>query len=338
MIRARRICRTGVALLVGAAPLAAAGCTGGGGGEQLHVTALFDAAVGIYPSGDVVVLDQPVGTIDEVELDGDRVRVELRLRADVPLPADVRASIEAETVLGERRIVLSPSWDPQLAAADAAQLADGDVIPVERTSAPTEPDEALQAFNQLLSSLDPQTVGDVVTDGAQLLDGRGAQIGESIDAAAALAETLAAVDQPILDTAASLNRVAGVLNARDAQLGALIDNFGAAVGVVADERARIDSFLTSLAGLTTQVNDVLDTHGTELPDTLATLTATLQVVQTNADTLPVLASTLPFLAESFEAAYKPEIGGFFLKVNTSEVLSTVLVQLLDAVGLYPGTV
>lgn len=333
----RRLRWVTAALVLVATPLAAGGCAGGTG-DDLHVTVLFDAAVGIYPSGDVVVLDQPVGTIEEVALDGDRVRVELRLRADVPLPADVRASIEAETVLGERRIVLSPSWNPQLAAADAARLAEGDVIPVDRTSAPTEPDEALQAFNQLLSSLDPQTVGDVVTDGAELLDGRGAQIGESIDASAALAETLAAVDQPILDTAASLNRVASVLNARDAQLRTLIDNFGAAVGVVADERAQIDSFLTSLAGLTTQVNGILDTHGTELPNTLATLTATLQVVQTNADTLPVLASTLPFLAESFEAAYKPEIGGFFLKVNTSEVLATVLIQLLDAVGLYPGTV
>lgn len=318
--------------------MSVAGCSTSAAGEQLEVAALFDAAVGIYPSGDVVVLDQPVGTIESVELDGDRVRVELRVRGDVPLPADVSASIEAETVLGERRIVLSPSWNPELAAAGAARLVDGDVIPVERTSAPTEPDEALQAFNQLLSSLEPQTVGGLVTDGAQLLDGRGAQIGETIDASASLATTLAAVDQPILDTAASLNRVAAVLNERDTQLQTLIDNFGVAVGVLADERAQVDSFLTSVAGVTTQVNDLLDAHATQLPDTLATLTATLQVVQVNADTLSVLTGTLPVVAESFEAAYRPEIGGFFLKVNTSEVLSTVLIQLLDAVGLYPGTV
>ena len=38
------------------------------------------------------------------------------------------------------------------------------------------------------------------------------------------------------------------------------------------------------------------------------------------------------------AETREQIGGFFLKVNTSAVLETVIVQLLDAVGLYPGTV
>jgi virulence factor Mce-like protein len=324
-------------LVLSLAAGAAAGC-GSDGSATIDVTAVFDSAVGVYPTGDVVVLDHPVGSIATVELGGDAVRIELRIRSDVPLPADVHASIEAETVLGERRIVLSPSWDEAREASDAPRLADGDVIPAERTSSPTEPDEALQAFNQLLSSLDPSTVGGLVSDGAELLDGRGAVLGEAIEASASLAGTLAAVDQPILDTATSLNRVAGVLTERDAQLRSLIDGFGTAVGILADEQAQIDTFLTSVAGLSGQVDGLLDTHADDLPAMLATLTATLQVVQSNADTLPVLTSTLPQIAESFEAAYKPEIGGFFLKVNTLAVLDTVVVQLLDAVGLYPGTV
>ena len=324
-----------VALGLLTAPLAACG---GAADATIGVTAMFDSAVGVYPTGDVVVLDHPVGTIGSVELDGDAVRIELRIREDVPLPADVSASIEAETVLGERRIVLSPPWDAVRAADGSPRLRDGAVIPAQRTSSPTEPDEALQAFNQLLSSLDPPTVGGLVSDGAQLLDGRGDELGQAIDASASLASTLAAVDQPLLDTAASLNRIATTLNERDAQLRSLIDGFGSAVGILSDEQAQVDAFLTSLAGLSGQVDSLLDTHAEQLPEMLATLTATLQVVQTNADTLPVLTNTLPIIAESFEAAYKPEIGGFFLKVNTSAVLETVIVQLLDAVGLYPGPI
>jgi virulence factor Mce-like protein len=332
---ARRLALRVVAIGVAASPLAACG---GDGEATIEVTAMFDSAVGVYPTGDVVVLDHAVGTIEAVELDGDAVRLELRVRADVPLPADVHASIEAETVLGERRIVLSPPWNSEREASGAQRLRDGDVIPADRTSSPTEPDEALQAFNQLLSSLDPDTVGGLVSDGADLLEGRGDELGRAIDASASLASTLATVDQPLLDTAASLNQLAGVLNERDAQLRSLIDGFGSATGILADEQAQVDTFLTSLAELSGQVDGLLDTHAQQLPAMLATLTATLQVVQSNADTLPVLTSTLPVVAESFEAAYRPEIGGFFLKVNTLAVLETVVVQLLDAVGIYPGTV
>ena len=52
----------------------------------------------------------------------------------------------------------------------------------------------------------------------------------------------------------------------------------------------------------------------------------------------MLADELPVVTESFEAAYKEDIGGFFLKVNTLAVAETVVIQLLDAVGLYPGEV
>ncbi|MDP1821097.1 MAG: MCE family protein [Acidimicrobiales bacterium] len=332
--------RGGVALVVSAMAgvvLATSACAGSGD-DMMAVTAMFDSAVGVYESGDVVVLDQAVGTVEEVELDGDGVRVEMRVRRDVPLPADVNAAIESQTVLGERSIVLFPAWNQQLERSDAARLVDGDVIPPERTELPVEPDEALQSFNELLSSLNPDAVGGLVSDGAQILDGRGQRIGASIDAVADLTETLAAVDEPMLRAAESFNQVAGTLNQRDAQLRSLIDDFGVATGVLADERAQIETLLSSLVGLTGEMRGILDTHGERLPEMIATLVATLEVVETNADTIPVLTSTLPQVAESFEKAYKPELGGFFLKANTLPILDVVVKQMLDAVGLYPGEI
>lgn len=314
-----------------------AGCGSGSGGTHT-VTAEFDAAVGVYETGDVVVLDQVIGTVEEVELRDDAVVVEMRIRDDVPLPADVRATIEAQTVLGERRIALFPAWNADLEAAGARKLGDGAHIPRERTLVPVEPDQALQAFNELLAGLDPDAVGGLVSDGATILDDRGQRINEALTGVSQLSETLAAVDEPLLATAASLNQVAGVLNQRDEQLRQLIDDFGAAVGTLADERAQVQSLLGSLVGLTDQTGELLDAHAERLPATIATLAATLNVVEANASTLTVLTDTLPVITESFEAAYKPEIAGFFLNVNTLAVAETVVEQLLDAVGLYPGEI
>jgi virulence factor Mce-like protein len=323
-----------VAILVGGL---LAGCSLDSG-DRMTVTAEFDSAVGIYETGDVLVLGQAVGTIEDVELRDDLVRITMSIRDDVPLPADVTATIQATSVLGERSIALSPSWSPELEEAGAPRLADGDNIPRDRTQEPVEPDQALQAFNELLAGLDPDAVGGLVTDGATILDGRGERINTSIGAVAELSDTLAAVDGPLLDTAASLNRIAGVLNQRDAQLRALIDDFGAAVGTLADERRQIESLLGTLVDLTGQTEYILDAHAERLPATIATLAATVGVVEANSSTLTVLTDTLPEVVESFEAAYKPELGGFYLNVNTLAVVQTVVEQLLDAVGLFPGDI
>lgn len=333
MNRSRRL--LAALIIAGAAFLPGCGGDGGGG---MEVTVLFDSAVGVYETSDVLSLDAAIGTVEDVELTGDNVRVVLSLRDDVPLPADVQATIEAQTVLGERNVTLFPAWSAELESSGAERLADGDTIPLERTSVPVEPDEALQAFNELVASLDPDVVGGLVTDSATILDGRGERVGASIDAATDLTETLQAIDGPMLEAAASLNQVASVLNTRDAQLRALIDDFGVAVEVLAGEREQVQGLLSSLVGLSGEVTAILDVHGERLPPTIATLVAAMQVVETNRDTITVLADQLPVVTESFEAAYKEDIGGFFLKVNTLAVAETVVIQLLDAVGLYPGEV
>jgi virulence factor Mce-like protein len=314
-----------------------AACGSGSGGTRT-VAAEFDSAVGVYETGDVVVLDQVIGTVEEVELRDDLVVVEMSIRDDIPLPADVQATIEAQTVLGERSVTLFPAWNPELESAGADKLEEGARIPLERTQVPVEPDQALQAFNELLAGLDPEALGGLVTDGATILDGRGARINEAISGVSQLSETLAAIDEPLLATAASVNRVAGVLNQRDAQLRQLIGDFGAAVGTLADERAEVQSLLDSLVGLTDRTRQLLDTHAERLPATIATLAATLNVVEANTATLTVLTDTLPVVTESFAAAYKPDLGGFYLNVNTSAVVQTVVEQLLHAVGLFPGEI
>lgn len=337
-MRRRSLRRAAAAAVVVALAGGVLAVCGSGSGGTRTITAEFDSAVGVYESGDVVVLDQVIGTVDEVELRDDAVVVEMSIRADIPLPADVHATIDAQTLLGERSITLFPSWNPELEAAGAGKLEDGARIPRERTQVPVEPDQALQAFNELLAGLDPDAVGGLVSDGATILDGRGQRISEAITGVSQLSETLAAVDEPLLATAASLNQIAGVLNQRDAQLRQLIDDFGAAVGTLADERAQVESLLGSLVTLTDQTRQLLDAHAEQLPATIATLAATLNVVEANASTLTVLTDTLPEITESFEAAYKPEIAGFYLNVNTLAVAETVVEQLLDAVGLYPGEI
>jgi virulence factor Mce-like protein len=332
-----RLRRAASLALLGLALLPVASC-GGGGGASYHLTAVFESTIGLYPSGDVQVMGMPVGHVDDIEIDGTSVRVEMTIDADVPLPADVQATIGQTQLIGERNVVLFPPWDAAHEAAGAGRARDGDVIPRARTQVPVEPDEGLQAFNDLAESLDADVVRGFVTDAADVLDGRGDDIGQAIDQAAGLGRTLSEVDQQLVAAADHLHVLAGSLATREEQLGRLVDSFSSATRVLADERQGISRFLTSIVELTAQGKELLDTYGDQLPGDIATATALASILERNTGSANQLISTFPLLAEGIARSYQPAIDGIYLRANITPTVQSLLDILSDQLGVLPQLV
>jgi virulence factor Mce-like protein len=334
--RTARLWRTAVAALAAALLLPVTAC--GGGSDGYHLSAVFESTIGLYPSGDVQVMGMPVGRVDDIQIDGTSVRVEMTIDADVPLPADVQATIGQTQLIGERNVVLFPPWDAAHEAAGAAKAGDGDVIPRERTQVPVEPDEGLQAFNDLAQSLDADVVRGFVTDAADVLEGRGDEIGQAIDQAAGLGRTLSEVDQQLVAAADHLHVLAGSLSTREEQLGRLVDSFSSATQVLADEREGISSFLGALVELTTQGRDLLDTYGDQLPGDIATATALASILERNTGSANQLISIFPLLAEGIARSYQPAIDGIYLRANLTPTVRTLLDVLSEQLGVLPPLV
>src|SRR5215204_2333928 len=96
------------------AALVAGGCSvfgggDGGGGDDLQLTVYFERAVALYPESHVKVMGLDAGTILDVVPEGERVRVELVVDGDVPIPADVHAAVVPLSLIGERNVVLQPA-------------------------------------------------------------------------------------------------------------------------------------------------------------------------------------------------------------------------------------
>ena len=335
MRRAHLPVRLVVAVALAAAPLAGCGLTGDGVADGYRLTAHFDTAVGLYPFGDVSVMGVAVGTVDAVEIDDDHVRVEMTIDPDVPLPADVQATIEPLTLIGERNVVLYPPWDEAMAAAGEERARPGAVIPRQRTSTPAEPDEALQAFDELARSLEPETVADLVTGADEALRGLGDELGLAIDQTSGITTTLAEVDEQLLDAADSLHVLAGSLLEREEQLGALIRTFSSTTDVLASERAGIERFLSSIVTLTEQGRSVLATYGDQLPADIAHLSALALVLDANARAAEQLVASLPEVAEAIEQGFQPEIGGVYLRANATPTLLGLVDVLRDLLGVLP---
>ena len=72
------------------------------------------------------------------------------------------------------------------------------MIPLERTSIPVEPDEALAALKRFLDSLDPGATGRLVTNLADDLEGNGQKLNTALGGLADLTSTLADKDDELV--------------------------------------------------------------------------------------------------------------------------------------------
>jgi virulence factor Mce-like protein len=321
-------------LLVGIA-LVAGGCSVLGGDDgpgSYHMTVHFERAVALYPDSHVKVMGLDAGTITEVVPEGDEVRVELEIDGDVPIPADVHAAVVPLSLIGERNVVLYPPWQPGDERAE-----DGDVIPLERTEIPAEPDEALQAFTDLARDLDPEEVARLVSEGAESLDGRGDDLNRALAEAGDLAQLVAREDDSLVAIAEDMNELATTLGTREQQLGELLDSFAAATGVLADERQGIEALAAGLGDLATEGNALVAAHEEQLPEDLAQISRTAQSVRVNVDAVAQLIRALARNSVGLIGAHDDELGVLVQRINLTPLTAELLRPFFAALGIGVGS-
>lgn len=300
----------------------------GGGPGAVHLTVNFRRAVAVYPGSSVRVMGLDAGTIDAVVPEGNRVRVEISVDHDVPVPADVKAAVVPLSLIGERSVTLFPAWQEGEARAH-----DGDVIPIERTTVPAEPDEALQAFTDLARGLDPDEVARLVHEGAETLDGRGDLLNESLTQMGDLSQLMATEDDSLVAVAGNLNELAGTLGRRQEQLGHVIDSFATASGVLADERQDIQDLLAGLGQLAQEGDGIVRSAEDHLPEDLAQLARLTRSVHTNLDAVALLVDALNRNSQGLIGAYDAGMGVLVQRINLTPITAEVLRPLFTALGL-----
>src|SRR5699024_10534372 len=120
------------------------------GPDTYRVQATFTAAPGLYEGNAVKVLGVRVGTIAGVDPGDSGVRVEMDIREDTTLPADVQAYLLAPNVVNDRYVALGPGY------TGGPSLGPDGTIPVERTVLPQSVDQILASVDRLADQLGPE--------------------------------------------------------------------------------------------------------------------------------------------------------------------------------------
>lgn len=299
-----------------------------GGGDTYRLTAYFPRAVSVFPSSDVRVLGLPAGSVSDIVIDGNQVRVDMAIPAGIKVPADATAQIVPQSLIGERYIQISPAFKNGMKAAK-----DGDVI--EKTVIPVEPDEALAALKKFMDSLDPKGIGNLITNLDEDLRGNGARLNGALGELSQLVQTFAQKDDVLLRIVDSFDKLTATLATREQQLGEVMDAFAEATQVLADERQSIEDLVSGLADLSSNGLALIGEHAGALRTDITTLAGAAATIDANLTAVTQLLAAGPQLTKGIIGAYNPELRAFDLRNNFSPLVTDLADVLLGQLGLPP---
>jgi phospholipid/cholesterol/gamma-HCH transport system substrate-binding protein len=145
------------------------------------VVAYFPDTLALYAGDKVQIMGVPVGAIDAIEPDGDKMKVTFHYDKSFKVPANATASILNPSLVASRDIQLSPPY------TGGPVMGDNAVIPLDRTQVPVEYDELRDSLNRILTDLGPTKdeprgpFGDIIESAANGFAGKGEQLNKTLN-------------------------------------------------------------------------------------------------------------------------------------------------------------
>jgi virulence factor Mce-like protein len=224
-----------------------------------HYTAKFAQAAALRPGNPITIAGIPVGEVLSMKLAGDHVEAELKVRNDVVLGENSRATIKITTILGSRYLSIRP--------AGPGRLPD-DTFDLRHTEVPYDLQEALAdvttTFEQVDSDQFAQTLG--------ILGQQMQSLPEIVPQAMRNTHTLSTIIAERRDQLGSLlqttETVTNTLRRQQSTLGSLVNQGNS---LVAEFVARRESFTSMMDGLTNLVQTLADIAVDDRPELEAVL-------------------------------------------------------------------
>lgn len=287
--------------------------------DQRTVTAYFSSAVAVYPDNDVRVLGVPIGRITSVQPQGRAVKVEMDLDDDVQVPADASAVVVAPSLVAGRSIQLTPAY------TGGPQLADGAVIPLQRTAVPLGVDELVRTADELAVMLGPHganregALAEVLDVGADNLRGNGQALNETVGSLAELSGTLSGSRQELFGTVAQLQSFTSTLAVNDPQVRRFTTRLADVSNLLAAERDDLGAALHELSLALGEVAVFVQDNRSLVRSNVDRLTEVSAVLVAQRDALAEILDIAPTGLNNVANAYNGASGTLDTRANIEEL-------------------
>ncbi len=220
------------------------------------VTAYFANSNGIFTGDEVRILGVPVGEIERIEAEPDKVKITFWFDRQYAVPADAMAVILSPSLVTSRAIELTPAY------TGGPTLESDAVIPQERTAVPVEWDDfraQLQRLTQMLQPIEPggvSTLGAFINTTADNLRGEGVNVHDTIVKLSQAFSALGDHSTDIFSTVKNLSTLVTALQGSTDLMGELNQNLAAVTTLLADDPGEVSAAAEDLDTAVSQVSPV----------------------------------------------------------------------------------
>ncbi|WP_431236203.1 MCE family protein (plasmid) [Mycolicibacterium psychrotolerans] len=171
---------------------------------RYEVSVDLASAASLYPNANVTYRGTTVGRVVDVKLTATGATALLSLDSATKIPADLEAQVHSQNAVGEVFVALEPR------SGLGRALADGDVIPRDRTTTPPDINSLLSATNTGLQAIPHERLKSAIDDAYTAVGNLGPELSRIVRGSTALAidakqnlesiKTIIDQSKPVLDS------------------------------------------------------------------------------------------------------------------------------------------
>ncbi|MBX9979054.1 MAG: mammalian cell entry protein [Mycobacterium sp.] len=273
------------------------------------ITAYFHTATAIYPGDDVRVSGLKVGTIESIQPAGTQARMVMRVDHGISIPADAKAVIVAQNLVAARYVQLTPAY-----RSVGATMADGAVIPVNRTATPVEWDEIKDQLMRLATDFGPNSkvstpsVARFIDAAANALGGNGDKLRQTLAQLSAVGRIFANGSGNLVDIIKNLQTFVGALRDSNVQLVQFNDRLATLTSVLDDNKSSLDAALTDLSSAVGEVQRFIAGTRDQTAEQITRLADLTQILVDNKMALQNVLHVAPNALANAYNDYDPDVG------------------------------
>ncbi|MCV7278437.1 MCE family protein [Mycolicibacterium flavescens] len=227
-----------------------------------HYTARFLQAAALQPGNPITVAGIPVGEVSSMELKGDHVEAGLKVRDDVVLGEDSRASIKITTILGSRYLALFPDGPGSLP---------DNTFDLTHTEVPYDLQEALSDVTTTYEQVDSDQFAETLSILGRQLETLPPVIPQALENTHTLSTIIAQRRDQLGELLETTELVSSTLRRQQSTIGNLVNQGNSLLGEFVARRATFHAMMDALTNLVQKLSDIVIDDRPELEELLANL-------------------------------------------------------------------
>jgi phospholipid/cholesterol/gamma-HCH transport system substrate-binding protein len=239
-------------------------------------TAQFTEAAGLRADNEVRIAGVKVGTVSDVEIDGDHVLVSFRVN-DAWIGDHTTAAIRIKTLLGQKYLALDPQGSKELSPSEP--------IPLQRTMSPYDVIEAFSELSKTVDQIDTQQLAQSFRTMSDTFSGTPGEVSGALNGLSRLSETISSRDEQLEHLLNNTSQVSKTIADRNAEFEKLLADGNLLLQEIRARRDSISGLLDGTRELSEQLSGLVDDNAAQIGPTLQQLDRVTKMLQRNQDSL-----------------------------------------------------